>query len=324
MRLLVLGGTAFVGRHIVNEAIAQGHEVTLFNRGQTNPTLFPDVERRTGDRDASDLASLDAGEWDAVIDVNGYVPRVVSEMAAHLSGRVGAYCFISTGSVYAERGPVDTDEDSVLAELEGPVPDERDDRLYGPLKVLCELEAQRAFPGTALIIRPGIVAGAYDASDRFGYWVRRLTRGGPVLCPERPDQPLQLVHAQDQAAFAVDLLARHVFGVFNTVGPDEPMTFVDMVGACANAAGVEPELVWAPDALLRQHNVALPLSVPASGKWDGVFRRSNTRARALGFRNRSIADTAADMLGWDRTRDQESTSQRMLTPEREAEVLALV
>ena len=320
MRLLVLGGTAFVGRHIVEAATAAGHEVTLFNRGQTNPTLFAGLEQRAGDRDASDLASLKVGEWDAVVDVNGYVPRVVREMAELLAGRVGTYCFVSTGSVYASHADVDTDEESPLADVDGVDPEERTDRSYGPLKVMCEAEAQ-AFPGAALIIRPGIVAGRFDPSDRFGYWVRRLTRPGPVLGPPRPQQPIQLVHAEDQATFVVDLLAQGTAGVFNTVG--DRVTFAAMVDACADAAGTQAEVVWAPEPLLRQEGVTLPLAMPASGKWDGVFRRANDRAAALGLRNRPLTETAADMLAWDRTRDQEATSARMLTPQREAEVVAL-
>ena len=323
MRLLVLGGTAFVGRHIVDAALEGGHEVTLFNRGQTNPDLFAGVERRHGDREASDLASLASGEWDAVIDVNGYVPRVIREAADVLKGRVRSYCFISTGSVYTERADVETDEDSSLGTLEDETTEEMTNESYGPLKVLCEGEVQRAFPDGALIIRPGIVAGPHDHSQRFGYWVRRLARGGPILGPQRPDQPLQLVHARDQANFLVGLLADGIHGVFNCVGPDDPMTFADMIEACAAAAGTRADVVWAPDKLLREHQVALPLSTPASGRWDGVFRRSNERAKKLGFHNRSIAETAADTFAWEDGRDNSARDADNLSPEKEAEVLAL-
>ena len=325
MRLLVLGGTAFVGRHVVEAALAADHHVTLFNRGLTNASLFDAsaaVEIRRGDRSVADLASLETGEWDAVVDVNGYVPRVVDEMARTLGSRVATYCFISTGSVYAERGPVDTDEDSELLELEGEPGDEMTDATYGPLKVLCERAAQAAYPGASLIIRPGIVAGRHDPSERFTYWARRLARGGTVLAPERPDQPIQLVHAEDQARFIVSLLEAGTPGVFNTVGPDDRATFEDMIAACAEAAGTHPEVVWAPGKVLRDNGVNLQLSTPAKGTWDGVFRRSNERAKALGFRNRSLAELAADTLAWDRTRDQEATAARMLDPGLEAQVLA--
>ena len=324
MRFLILGGTAFVGRHIVQEALAAGHELTLFNRGVTNPSLFGAVETRKGDRTASDLASLEAGEWDAVVDVNGYVPRVVDEMAATLKDRVGTYCFISTGSVYADHGPIDTDEDARLLEYKGEPTEEITDRSYGPLKVLCERAAQAAYPDASLIIRPGIVAGPYDPTDRFTYWARRIARGGRVLGPERPDQPVQLVHAQDQARFIVRMLEERARGAFNTVGPDEAMTFAEMVAGCAVAAGADVEMVWAPEKVLSDNGVTLQLAMPANGSWDGTFRRSNQRGKDRGFRNRPIAELAADTLEWDRTRDQARTGAKMVTEAQEAQVLALL
>jgi 2'-hydroxyisoflavone reductase len=206
--------------------------------------------------------------------------------------------------------------------LEGEPGDTYTDATYGPLKVLCERAAQSAFPGAALVIRPGIVVGPHDASQRFGYWVRRLMRGGGrVLGPQRPDQPVQLVHARDQADFLLAMLASGTDGVFNTVGPDDPMTFQDVIGACAAAAGVSAEVVWAPDKFLRENQVNLPLGLPASGRWDGVFRRSNARAKVAGFRNRSISETAVDTLAWERGREEES---RNLSASREAELLALL
>jgi 2'-hydroxyisoflavone reductase len=323
MRFLVLGGTKFVGFHIVEAALTGGHDVTLFNRRQTNAEAFPDLECRTGDRE-NDLSGLRAGEWDAVIDVNGYMPQHVRAAATLLKGRVGVYCFISTGSVYAERGAVDTDEDSALAEMDEPIGDTYTDKTYGPLKVLCEREVHDAFPDAALIIRPGIVAGPRDGSERFTYWVRRLTRGGRVLAPQRPDQPLQLVHARDQADFIIHELENTRAGVFNTVGPDEQATFSEMIAACAQAAGTTPDVMWAPDAVLREQGVFLQLAMPSSGRWDGAFRRSNKRATAEGFRNRGLVELAADTLEWDRSRDQATTMQGQLTAEREAELLSLL
>jgi 2'-hydroxyisoflavone reductase len=323
MRFLVLGGTGFVGRHIVEVALGAGHEITLFNRGQSHPGLFPGVEERRGDRDAADLASLEAGEWDAVIDVNGYVPRHVREVTSLLEGRVNSYCFISTGSVYRDTSPSVSDEDAPLAELDEAPGEEVTDTTYGPLKVLCEQEADR-FAGTTIIIRPGIVAGRYDPSERFTYWVRRIARGGKVIGPPRSDQPLQLVHAEDQARFVVDRLVARTAGVFNTVGPDSPMTFADMIAGCAEAAGTQPEMIWAPGRFLRDHEVTLPLSLPSTGTWDGIFMRANDRAKSLGFANRSIAETAADTLAWDRTRDQDATMQGLLSADREVELVGLI
>jgi 2'-hydroxyisoflavone reductase len=324
MRLLVLGGTAFVGRHIVESALDAGHEVTLFNRGKTNSDLFPGLERRGGDREAGDLTSLETGEWDALVDVNGYMPQHVQAVCDLVKGRVGIYCFISTGSVYAGRAPGDTDEDAPLAEMEGPVGETWDDTTYGPLKVLCERAVLGSFGSDALIIRPGIVAGPHDGSERFTYWVRRLTKPGPVLAPPRPDQPMQLVHARDQADFLIHRLEARRGGVYNTTGPDDAATFADMVAACAAAAGTDPEIVWAPDQVLRDQKIWLQLMMPASGKWDGIFQHSNERAKADGFHNRSLSALAADTLAWDRTRDQETTMTNLLSPEREKEILALI
>ena len=318
MRLLILGGTSFVGRYITQLALDDGHDVTLFNRGLTNNSLFPSAERRRGDRDTSDLASLATGEWDAVIDVNGYVPRHVREAVELLSGRVGTYCFISTGSVYTGYDAPVNDEDSRLAQLADPTVEEVTDQTYGGLKVLCEQVVQTSFGARALIVRPGIVAGPHDPTDRFTYWVRRLARGGRVLGPERPDQPVQVVHAGDQAKFVLDLIASGTGGVFNSVGPDDPATFADLIDACRLTTDVD--VVWVSDAFRQQHDVALPLALPASGDYDGLFRISNQRGRAHGLCNRPLRDTAADVLGWDAGRLEPLPFE--MAAEREAELLA--
>ena len=319
MRLLILGGTSFVGRYITQLALDDGHEVTLFNRGLTNSSLFPSAEKRRGDRDTSDLASLATGEWDAVIDVNGYVPRHVREAVELLSGRVGRYCFISTGSVYTSYDAPVNDEDSPLAQLADPTVEEVTDGTYGGLKVLCEQVVQASFGAQALIVRPGIVAGPHDPTDRFTYWVRRLARGGRVLGPERPDQPVQVVHAGDQAKFVLGLIASSTGGVFNSVGPDDAATFADLIDACRIATGVDAEMVWLPDAFRQQHEVALPLALPASGDYDGLFRISNQRGRTHGLRNRPLRRTAEDVLDWDAGRDDPLAFE--LAPEREVELL---
>jgi len=324
MRLLVLGGTSFVGRHIVDAAIAAAQTVTLFNRGETDPDLYPGLELRRGNRVTGDLESLRAGEWDAVIDVNGYVPRHVRDVAALLTGRVRSYCFISTGSVYAHPSPPNAGESSPLAPVDGIRGEDVTVATNGPLKVLCEQEAWTAFPESSVIVRPGVVAGPYDVTDRFTYWARRLSQGGRVLGPERPDQPVQLVHPRDLGEFVIGLLLWRGTGVFNAVGPDEPMTFAGMLEACAAAAGEKADVVWAPETFLAEHKVALPLALPSSGAWDGVFLRSHERANAHGLRNRSIVETAADTLGWDYTRDWSATMSQMLSVDREAELLELL
>jgi len=319
MRFLVLGGTSFVGRHFVEAALNGGHDVTLFNRGKTNAELFPAAERRTGDRQASDIDSLKSGEWDAVIDVNGYVPRIVRETAELLHGRVGTYCFISTGSVYADLAAESIDEDSPLhTEVDASVEDVTNES-YGPLKVACERTTSEVYGDHALIVRPGIVAGPHDPTGRFTYWVRRLARGGKVLAPARPHQPLQVVHARDQGDFILGLLTAGKHGVFNSVGPDGAVTFSDLLDACAQAAGTTYEVAWAGDEFASEHKIQLPLALPASGAMDGIFLISNARARNAGLRNRDLADTAADTLASDAP-----VPEMFPSTEREAELLALL
>ena len=326
MRLLLLGGTGFVGRHITEAALAAGHDVTLFNRGQTNAALFEGATRLTGDRESGDLSALATGEWDAVVDVNAYTPRRVREAIAALDGRVGHYTFISTVSVYVHGPSTGTpvDESAPLERLDDPTTEAVTNESYGGLKVLCEEEVQEAFPSASSIVRPGIVGGPYDPTDRFTWWVRRAARGGEMLVPDRPDQPVQVVHARDQADFVVDITRRGVSGVFNSVGPSEPLTLRGLVEACAGAAGVEVEPVWVPEAFVAEHEIPFPLFVPSAAGVDNIFEASSAAAEAAGLRNRPIVETAADTLAWDRTRpDQSTMGPGTLADDREAELLDL-
>ena len=326
MRLLLLGGTGFVGRHITEAALAAGHDVTLFNRGQTNAGLFEGVPRLVGDREAGDLAALSSGEWDAVVDVNAYTPRRVRESIAALDGRVGHYTFISTVSVY-EHGPSTgsaVDESAPVDRLaEGADLDAVTNESYGALKVLCEEEVLAAFgPSSTTVVRPGIVAGPHDPTDRFTWWVRRASRGGEMLVPDRPDQPVQAVHARDQGDFVVAVTEGRVGGVFNSVGPSSPLTLRGLVEACAEAAGADVEPVWVPEAFVAEHQIPFPLYLPSAAGIDNIFEASSAAAEAAGLRNRPIVETAADTLAWDRTRpDQATMGPGTLSPEREADVL---
>lgn len=323
MRILMLGGTGFVGRHITESVLDGGHDVTIFNRGQTNPDLFPGATRLTGDRGTGDLAALSGGEWDAVIDVNAYVPRRVQESIDVLDGRVGHYTFISTVSVYAPAPSGPLTETAPLARLDDADAgtEEVTGATYGPLKVACEEVAQEAFPGRCTIIRPGIVAGPHDPTDRFTYWVRRAARGGDIAVPARPDQPVQVVHARDQGDFVVRATAGGVVGAFNSVGPSHKMTLRTMVEACVSAAGSSADLIWLDEQFVAEHKAPFPLYLPSAAGVDGLFEASAAEAEAAGLHNRPIIDTAADTLGWDRRRDQSAMGPGTLTPEREAELL---
>ena len=296
MRFLVLGGTAFVGRAIVADALARGHDLTLFSRGRTGPDLFPGVARARGDRDTGDYASLATGEWDAVIDVTAYVPRHVRQILDAVAGRFGRYILISTGSVYdhAEAPEASMDESAVRLPPELGT-EEITGETYGPLKVACEDVAVARLAIGATIVRPGIVAGPYDPTDRFTWWVRAASPGGLVEAPIRADQPVQVVDSRDLARLVVRLAEDDRPGTFNAVGPAEPVTAAELVRVCAAAADRTAELVaGAP-------REGFPLTL-VDAAWDPMFRRSAARAYAAGMPRTPLAVTAADVLAWDRAR----------------------
>jgi len=313
MRILVLGGTSFVGRAVVEQALGAGHALTLFSRGRTGTELFPAVERRVGDRDDGDYAALAGDAWDAVVDVSAYVPRHVQQAADALQDRAGRYLFISTGSVYdvAQAPDQGLDEDCPrLAPERGT--EQVDGDTYGPLKVACEDDTQARWGGRATIVRPGVVAGPHDPTDRFTYWVRRAARGGRVALPGRPGQPVQVVDSRDLAHLVVALLDADRTGTYNAVGPAEPTTLQAMVETCAAAAGSTVEVVPVP-----VEAAPLVLTDPAA---DPLFRRSAARARAVGLPATPLVQTAADVLAWDRDRGEPELAVG-LSPEREAELL---
>ena len=317
MRLLVLGGTAFVGRAIVDDALQRGHEVTLFGRGRTGGDLFPGSERRRGDRDTGDYASLVDGRWDAVVDVSGYVPRHVQQAGDVLHDRVGRYLFISTGSVYDRSAAVPG-----MAEDTPRLPPERDTEeitgeTYGPLKVACEDDVRARFDQRATIVRPGVVAGPHDPSDRFTYWVRRAAQGGQVALPGRPAQPVQVVDSRDLARLVVTLLEDDRDGVYDAVGPREPTTLAGLARAGAAAAGTALEVVPVEQAAVEPQ---LPLVSPEPAL-DAMWRRTGMRARAAGMPSTPLATTAADVLAWDRGRGLPPLAVG-LPEDREAELLA--
>lgn len=317
MRLLVLGGTSFVGLAIVEDAVARGHDITLFSRGRTGTDLFPALERRTGDRDSGDYASLAGRSWDAVVDVSAYVPRHVAQAVDALEPAASRYLFISTGSVYDRAGDgAETDEDAPRRP-----PERGTERVtadtYGPLKVACEDDVRARFGERATIVRPGIVAGPHDPTDRFTYWVRRAARGGRVALPGRSDQPVQVVDSRDLGHLVVTLLEGDVAGVYNAVGPDQPTTLAGLVGTCARAAGTSVEIVEVDPTAVA---AGFPLVLPDPSA-DVMFRRSAARARGAGLPATPLEGTAADVLSWDRERGQPILSVG-LEPDDEAALLA--
>jgi 2'-hydroxyisoflavone reductase len=305
VKLLVLGGTVFLGRHLVEVAIAAGHEVTLFNRGQNNPDLFPEVEKLRGDRDGG-LDPLRGRRWDAVVDTCGYVPRLVRASARLLSDTVDHYTFISSCSVYLERPVPRIDEDSPVHEAP---PDGMEDvaEAYGPLKVGCELAAEAAMPGRVLSVRAGLIVGPFDSSNRFTYWVRRMAEGGEVLAPGRPERDVQVIDARDLATWVLRMAERRQAGVYNAVGPAERLTMRDLLDAC-NAP--RARVTWVSEDFLLQRAVEpwteMPLWLPDDPANMAFFKVDCRRALADGLTFRPLEQTARDTLRWELARSAPS------------------
>src|SRR5262249_14567796 len=226
LRILILGGTGFIGPHQVRYAIARGHKLTLFNRGKTNPGLFPEVEKLQGDRASGDYASLKGRDFDAVIDNPTTLPRWVRQAAEALKGRVKQYVFISTISVYAKNDAPNADESADLATTSEPQSEDAR-KYYGPLKALSEKEAEKTFPGHTAVIRPGLIVGPGDLSDRFTYWPARLDRGGEVLAPGNPTDPVQIIDARDLAEFTVRVCEDGTTRIYNCTGPRSRLTIAE-------------------------------------------------------------------------------------------------
>lgn len=298
-RLLILGGTGFLGPALVEAALARGQAVTLFNRGRTRPELFPDVEKLRGDRDGK-LDALRGRTWDAVIDTSGYVPRIVTMSARLLAPNVARYVFVSSISVYGDGVRAGADEDAPVQPLADP--NTEDVRAhYGALKAACERAAEAAMPGGVLAVRPGLIVGPGDPTDRFTYWPVRLDRGGEVLAPGDGTDPVQLVDVRDLAAWIVACTERLEKGTFNAVGPAERLLWRPMLESCRAALGSAATLTWVPRAFLEEQKVTpwrdLPAWVPASQS--GLAALSNARAVARGLLFRPAAETAKDTLaGW--------------------------
>ncbi len=319
MRILVLGGTKFVGRHFVEAALAHGHDVTLFHRGKTNPGLFPGLDERIGDRDG-DLAALGDDTWDACVDTCGYVPRIVRASAAALAPRVVTYTFVSTLSVFREFTAHNQDENAPLGVIDDPTVEVINAETYGPLKVLCEQAVQDEFPGGALILRPGVIVGPFDPTDRFTYWVRRGAQEGDILAPGRPERLVQFIDARDFADFMLARIEDGTTGTYNTVGPQPPCSMRALLETCQKVGGGGGSLVWASEKFLEEAEVKpwseMPHYLPGS---DDTF--DCRRAVALGLRFRSVETTVRDTLAWDRTRSWDAPMAAGVSREREAQIL---
>lgn len=317
----------FLGRALTDAALARGHALTHFNRGKSAP---PDgrVETLHGDRsDAPALrAALGERRWDAAIDTSGYMPQVVSLSAQALRDRVKRYLFVSSISVYASFDRGGFDEDAPVSPAPDPLPAALDMALYGPLKAGCEAVVRAAFGERATIVRPGLIVGPHDPTDRFTYWPARLARGGEVLAPGRPSRGVQFIDARDLAEWMVRLLEDDVAGTFNATGPRAPLAMEVLLAACREVSGSDARLRWIEDARLVEAGVApwkeLPLWIPESdAAMHGLMGTSIARALSQGLAFRPLAATVADTLAWSNGRAADHAWKAGLTPQRERALL---
>jgi 2'-hydroxyisoflavone reductase len=325
MKWLVLGGTKFLGRAFVEEALAAGHEVTLFNRGKTGPDLFPNVETIVGDRTSSDdLAKLSGRRWDAVFDPSGYVPRIVGLSAEQLKDSVDFYVFVSTISVYRDHSNPDQDEAYPVGTIEDETIEEITGESYGPLKVLCEQAVEAAFPGRALHVRAGLIVGPYDPTDRFTYWPARIQKGGEFLAPEGPDQQMQFIDACDIAQWVLRMAEQRKGGVYNVTGdPIDLGTIFDTVTAVTGASATP---VYADTAFLAEQEVApwqeLTMWIPATDeRFANMNATSVEKAKRDGLTFRPLQDTVRDLLTWHNQRTLTQPPSHGLAADKEERVL---
>ena len=328
MKLLILGGTRFLGRHVAEQALAQGNQLTLLHRGQSGPALFPQAEHRLADRDG-DLGALAQGEWDAVIDTSAYFPRQVRALAACLAGRVGHYQLVSSISAYAAVDAPGTAEDAALQTLADPEVQTVTGETYGGLKAACEAAAQAGFAGQCLINRPGLLVGPHDPTGRFTWWVRRIAAGGDVLAPGDLLGPVQFIDARDAAAWMLLQAECGTLGSFNLTGPEQPLTWGAMLQSAVSALNPQARLQWVDEAFVLAQGVApwsdLPVWLPRESA--GMLQVAIGRALATGLQCRPLPETLRDTAAWylatpaapgaDPTRPPVG-----LSPEREAALLA--
>ncbi|HME89281.1 MAG TPA: NAD-dependent epimerase/dehydratase family protein [Chthoniobacterales bacterium] len=333
LRILILGGTGFIGPYEVRYSLSRGHKVTTFNRGKTHPGELPaEVEQLIGDRNGK-LDALKNRQWDVVIDNPTTLPAWVRDAAQILKGTADCYVFISTISVYTDPPPAGVDENSPLQKYEGPDPYKETleamraggFKTYGPLKALSEKEAEKWFPGKTLVIRPGLIVGPRDETDRFTYWPVRIDRGGEVLAPGDPKDPVQFIDARDLAEWTIRMAENRETGIYNATGPAKALGIAGMLDGIKEAEKSNAKFTWVDEDFLTRQKVATWSDMPVwAGKEGGIARTNISRALAKGLTFRPLADTTRDTLNWFKSlpQDRQSKLRAGITAEREAEVLA--
>lgn len=322
MKILIIGGTKFLGRHLIAAARESGHEVTIFNRGRHSTENFAGVEQLHGDRN-TDLDKLSGRAWDAVIDTCGYLPQSVKASAEALAGAVNQYVFVSSISAYAEFSRLDFDESAPAAELneeqrkradaidpQGELTGAALGEMYGALKALCEREAEAAMPGRVLQIRSGLIVGSFDPTDRFTYWVMRVARGGEVLAPGTPHRYVQLIDARDLSAWIIKMVERNETGIYNVTGKPFELTMGAMLEEIENVSAGDAVLTWASEDFLASENVGawgeMPLYLPESREEMKGFLTVNVdKALRTGLEFRPLRETIQDTLDWRKTKSDE-------------------
>ena len=332
--MLILGGTRFLGRAVVETALARGHDVTLFNRGETNPDLYPQVEKLRGNRNG-DLGALAGRDWDVVVDTSGYVPRVVRASSELLADHAGHYVFVSSISVYGDFSEVAREDETPLIRIDDTSDESLEGDRYGGFKALCEQVVADVFPGRSARVRAGLIVGANDPTGRFTYWPTRVARGGEVLAPGRKGRQVQFIDVRDLGAWLVHLGEQKVSGTFNATGPEPPITMGELLETCRAVSGSRARITWVDEDFLREHEVGewmqLPLWIAETG--DPAWRRFQevdvSRAVAAGLRFRMVADTVRDTLEWALVTGDPGAplasgidiGEAGMDPEREAELL---
>ena len=336
MNILIIGGTKFLGRHLINAALENDHEVTLFNRGKFSQEAFENVEQIHGDRNF-DLENLGGRSWDAVIDTCGYLPQTVKAAAEFFKDKANQYVFISSGSVYADTSKANYDESTETGKLDAKQKEKFENidpkqelngivlgESYGALKKLCEEAAEKAMPNRVLNVRAGMIVGAFDWTDRFNYWVMRVKKGGEILAPGTPSNFVQLIDARDLSEWVIKMVEENVNGIFNVTSRSFDLTFGKMLEVMKDATGSDAEFVWADDKFLTENNVApwseMPFYLPESDKDVRNFLTMNVgKALAKGLKFRPLQDTILDVSKW--RKDQDFEMRAGISAERETELL---
>lgn len=334
MRFLILGGTKFLGRHLVNSALKNNHEVTIFTRGREKVSLPSEVEQLIGDR-GSNLDALKGRSWDRVIDTSGYVPWEVENSTGLLAPSIQHYTFISSISVYSdleknyidETAPVLTMTDEQLKEVRALENRESVMKYYGELKYLCEEAAKKVLPGRVLNIRPGLIVGQYDPTDRFTYWIDRIAKGGEVLCPGRADKTVQFIHAGDLADFIIKASEKQLVGEYNVTGPNYCLTMGELLEKCRELIGVNSSLTWVSEDFLFNNNIQywseMPLWIPDRINSPGFLAVDISKALSNGLAFKSLEEIITDTLDWAKSRTKDYSFKAGITLEKEKELLAL-